>query len=339
MKTKSFESKIQQIAQSFDRRPPEKTWEQIQRQLPVSKGPLEPNPGKSLAIAMTMISLAILIGLWVWPRMGSQVEWLENYWQANELARQQNKPLLLLFTKNCPACDSLDRILQQAPATVLLEEFVPVRLSVDDRALLDSAAFQQVFPDQEKLIGHDANNHRPFLQLEDREENFENWGQVWQALQRVRFLGNQQPTIAILSPQEKNLGHLDYSLFTRRNPTVGPAEGVNGWLELNLEIFKNGYAPAALLYQQLCTSCHSSNMQDDLTGPALGGVRDRWKGYPEKDLYRFIRNAQEMIAQGHPKAVENWREWTTVMIAFPSLTDPELKQILDYIDWRFAQKF
>ncbi len=58
------------------------------------------------------------------------------------------------------------------------------------------------------------------------------------------------------------------------------------------------------LFRNYCASCHNKNMKDDLTGPALGGVEERWADYPPEDLYRWIRNSQAMINEGHPRAVE-----------------------------------
>ena len=50
-----------------------------------------------------------------------------------------------------------------------------------------------------------------------------------------------------------------------------------------------------------CASCHNKNMKDKLTGPALGGVEDRWSAFPHKDLLSWIRNAPAMLASGHPR--------------------------------------
>lgn len=87
------------------------------------------------------------------------------------------------------------------------------------------------------------------------------------------------------------------------------------------------------LFRNQCASCHNRNMRDKLTGPALGGTQERWASYPKEDLYRWIRNSQAMIAEGHPKAVELWNEWKpTVMNAFPNLTDVEIESLLLYID-------
>ncbi|MCB0518196.1 MAG: c-type cytochrome [Lewinellaceae bacterium] len=87
------------------------------------------------------------------------------------------------------------------------------------------------------------------------------------------------------------------------------------------------------LFKNNCASCHNKNMKDKLTGPALGGVQERWSGYPEADLHSWIRNSQALIAAGHPRATELWNEWKpTVMNNFPNLTDAEINNILAYID-------
>ena len=81
-----------------------------------------------------------------------------------------------------------------------------------------------------------------------------------------------------------------------------------------------------------CASCHNKNMDDDLTGPALGNVESRWSAYPRKDLYQWIRRSQTMIQNGHPRAKELWAKWKpTIMNDFPSLTDEEIEALLFYI--------
>lgn len=91
-------------------------------------------------------------------------------------------------------------------------------------------------------------------------------------------------------------------------------------------------AAGKTLFKNQCAACHNKNMKDKLTGPALGGVQERWAAYPKADLYSWIRNSQAMISNGHPKAVELWNEWKpTVMTNFTSLTDGEIDNILGYI--------
>lgn len=74
-------------------------------------------------------------------------------------------------------------------------------------------------------------------------------------------------------------------------------------------------------------------MKTNLTGPALGGTLERWAPYGKEDLYAWIHNAPQMIAQGHPRAEELWAEWKpTQMNAFPNLTDQEINNLLAYIN-------
>ncbi|MEZ4995244.1 MAG: c-type cytochrome [Saprospiraceae bacterium] len=91
------------------------------------------------------------------------------------------------------------------------------------------------------------------------------------------------------------------------------------------------------LFQQNCGACHNRNMKDNLTGPALGGVQERWADYPEEDLHAWIRNSQAMIDDGHPKATELWNQWKpTQMTAFPSLTDEDINNVLAYINYVYT---
>ncbi len=74
-------------------------------------------------------------------------------------------------------------------------------------------------------------------------------------------------------------------------------------------------------------------MKQDMTGPALGGSRERWADYPEEDLYAWIRNSQALISSGHPRAVEVFNQYNKlIMTPFPSLTDDDIANVLEYID-------
>lgn len=86
------------------------------------------------------------------------------------------------------------------------------------------------------------------------------------------------------------------------------------------------------LFKAQCNQCHAKDMKSKLTGPALGGVEERWADYPREDLYKWIRNSQAMISEGHPRATELWNEWKpTIMNPFPALTDAEMENVLAYI--------
>jgi len=87
------------------------------------------------------------------------------------------------------------------------------------------------------------------------------------------------------------------------------------------------------LFKANCATCHAKDMKSALTGPALGGVEDRWSDYPQEDLYAWIRNSQQMIASGHPRATQLWNEYKpTVMNSYPNLTDDNIASLLLYIN-------
>ena len=80
-------------------------------------------------------------------------------------------------------------------------------------------------------------------------------------------------------------------------------------------------------------------MKGDLTGPALGGVQDRWGSFSD-ELYSWIRNSQGVIADanspanGYANAL--YGKWNkSQMTAFPSLTNADIDNILLYIQNKF----
>ena len=86
------------------------------------------------------------------------------------------------------------------------------------------------------------------------------------------------------------------------------------------------------LFKNNCAQCHDKKMKAKLTGPALGGVEERWADYPQEDLYAWIRNSQALIKDGHPRATSLWNEYKSVMQAFPNLTDDDIASILLYVN-------
>jgi len=95
-------------------------------------------------------------------------------------------------------------------------------------------------------------------------------------------------------------------------------------------------AEGTTLFKNNCASCHNKNMKDDLTGPALGGVEERWAEYPQEDLYSWIRNSQKLIGTGHPRAVQLYNDWNkSVMNSFTQFTDEQIANVLAYIDFQY----
>lgn len=89
------------------------------------------------------------------------------------------------------------------------------------------------------------------------------------------------------------------------------------------------------LFVSKCQSCHAPDMKTSSTGPALGGVEDRW---PDKQkLHEWIRNNKALIASGYPYAVEISKFSPTSMDLFTTITDPEIDAILAYIDQKFKE--
>ncbi|MEO0341348.1 MAG: cytochrome c [Bacteroidota bacterium] len=88
------------------------------------------------------------------------------------------------------------------------------------------------------------------------------------------------------------------------------------------------------LFKDNCATCHNRDMRTDLTGPALGGIQERWIDYSEADLRRWILNSQAMIEEGHPRAVELFQAWKPIIMPSFNFTDQELDAILAYIDYQ-----
>jgi cytochrome c2 len=93
---------------------------------------------------------------------------------------------------------------------------------------------------------------------------------------------------------------------------------------------KNPNAGEALFLSN-CAACHKSDMKGDLTGPALGGVLERWN-YDTASLRLFIRNSQLLIDNGHPYANALYESWDKLpMTKFPDLSDEDIGNLLLFI--------
>ncbi|HEX7902933.1 MAG TPA: c-type cytochrome [Chitinophagaceae bacterium] len=82
------------------------------------------------------------------------------------------------------------------------------------------------------------------------------------------------------------------------------------------------------LFMSKCASCHK--MGQDLTGPNLVGVFDRWGG-DEKQIHAWVKNWTKAVAAGYPRAVEvqNWAP--SPMQTFDDTPDAQIDAILAYI--------
>lgn len=93
------------------------------------------------------------------------------------------------------------------------------------------------------------------------------------------------------------------------------------------------------LFTNSCAACHDRSMRQDMTGPSLAGVEERWSDYPTEDLYEYVRDSRQMLDKGHPKAAEVWMNWEPVMMpSYPNLDDAEMKAIFYYIREKAAEQ-
>ncbi|OAV45886.1 cytochrome c class I [Lewinella sp. 4G2] len=87
-----------------------------------------------------------------------------------------------------------------------------------------------------------------------------------------------------------------------------------------------------------CGTCHIKNMKDNGTGPALGGVEERWAAEPREHLYRWVRNSQKLIASGESaRAIQVWNEnKPKIMSTYTKLTNDDIEHLLAYIDGQYT---
>lgn len=95
------------------------------------------------------------------------------------------------------------------------------------------------------------------------------------------------------------------------------------------------------LFMANCASCHNKNMKDPMTGPALYGAEAIWEEEGEFEelsgrewLYKWIKNSQAVIGEGHPRANQLWGEWGPSLMTPMALNNEEIDQILDYVEWK-----
>jgi cytochrome c1 len=83
------------------------------------------------------------------------------------------------------------------------------------------------------------------------------------------------------------------------------------------------------LFTSKCASCH--NLNKDLTGPALGGFKERGPWSDRDKLYQWIRNPEAfMQTDSYTKQLKN--RFGSVMAGFPGLTEKEIDALAEYIN-------
>lgn len=82
------------------------------------------------------------------------------------------------------------------------------------------------------------------------------------------------------------------------------------------------------LFHSKCARCHA--VDRNMTGPALMNTKDRWND--STHLYSWIKNSQSFLSTGDKYANDLFRQYNSMMPAFPELTEEEIREILYYVD-------
>ena len=87
-------------------------------------------------------------------------------------------------------------------------------------------------------------------------------------------------------------------------------------------------AAGKMLFFNKCASCHQ--IFKNSTGPALMSLEERGPWNDRKSLYSWIRNpAKFMLTNDYTKNLK--KEFGSMMVGFPDLTDDEIDAIVDYV--------
>lgn len=83
------------------------------------------------------------------------------------------------------------------------------------------------------------------------------------------------------------------------------------------------------LFNNYCLQCHG--LKEDKIGPKLKGAFSHWDNDTAR-IAAFIRNSEEAIASGDPRAVQVADEWNHAMMTpMPQLSDEDIHALLEYM--------
>ncbi|MEL6925041.1 MAG: cytochrome c [Bacteroidota bacterium] len=114
-------------------------------------------------------------------------------------------------------------------------------------------------------------------------------------------------------------------------PDIEIAKGTATSSSNNSTTFSAEALKGKVLFKNNCASCHNKNMRSNMTGPALGGVEERWAGREEL-LYSWIRNPGKVLSTGDDYIVELYNTWDkNLMPGFANFSDADIENILAYV--------
>lgn len=141
---------------------------------------------------------------------------IHDYYEAIEVAKKENKPLLIDFTGyGCENCRKMEEFVWSEPdiLPILQNEFILASLYVDDK--------EELPEDQQKSI--DMGN--------GQKKKVKTIGDQWSLFQQLNFNNNSQPHYVLVTPDGKVINH----------PVSGymPKEDFKQFLECGLKYFKD----------------------------------------------------------------------------------------------------
>lgn len=162
----------------------------------------------------------------------------------------------------------------------------------------------------------------------DEEALNRNLGKLYKAtgVDLLKDLDYMQFKVMDQKRRERNLKDLEFR--SELYPVVFPC---------NDRVQASSYERGRKLFTFLCSACHKVDAK--LIGPSLRDVTARWEqagsyqGVTGKEwLIRFIRNWQDPVNEGYPYA-ENIQNYDpSAMSTFPTATDKNINDILEYIE-------
>jgi len=81
------------------------------------------------------------------------------------------------------------------------------------------------------------------------------------------------------------------------------------------------------IFKSVCAVCHTIG-SGKRVGPDLINIHDK---RPEEWIVSYIKSSQKMIKKGDPDAVAIFQEFNKIPMPDQSLTDGQIKAVLDYI--------
>ncbi|MBL56147.1 MAG: cytochrome C [Flavobacteriales bacterium] len=100
----------------------------------------------------------------------------------------------------------------------------------------------------------------------------------------------------------------------------------------NTVLAEGNFEAGKALFDANCSSCHSSNLTKDATGPALYGVGERVPGPANEWLNKWIKNNNTLRSSGDVYANGIYKKWGgAAMTAFEWMSDQQLENVIEYI--------